>query len=91
MRADNYQIADDDPAEAFFLDINEIQKSDIVIALLSDKVSAGVQVEIGYAIALKKEVILAHDKKDSLAWFNQAIIESQQARELLLPIRPDSF
>jgi len=91
LRADNYKINDPDPAEAFFLDIKELKKADVLLALVNEQVSAGLQVEIGYALAIEKEVIIAHEEEAELAWFNQAIIKAGQAKEVILPIAKDSF
>lgn len=91
LRADQYKINDTDPAEAFSLDMHHIQESDAILALLSDEVSAGVQTEIGAAISLKKRVILAHEPKDELAWFNAAMIKAGTAKELILPLNEDEL
>ncbi len=91
LRADQYKINDADPAEAFSLDMHHIQESDAILALLSDKVSAGVQTEIGAAITLKKRVILAHELKDELAWFNAAMVKAGTAKELILPLNEDGL
>ena len=85
LRSDGYKINDADPVGAYRLDIDEINKSDAILALLSSKVSAGVQTEIGVAIALNKRVILAHDTKDELAWFNAAMLKAGVVTELELP------
>src|SRR6266567_4053435 len=61
LRAYQYKINDDDPADAFSLDMQHIKESDVILALLNEKVSAGVQTEVGVGVALKKQVILAHE------------------------------
>ncbi len=91
LRVDNWRINDLDPAQAFKLDEAEISKCDAMFALVSSAPSAGVQMEIGMAIAQKKPVVIAHDKVDQLAYFNQAVIALGQAREVLLPLSSDPF
>jgi len=91
LRADEYKINDADPAEAFSLDEAEIEKADALIAFVTDKVSAGVQTEVGMAIAQKKLVVIAHLAEHALAYFNQAIVSAGQANEAVLPIESDPF
>jgi nucleoside 2-deoxyribosyltransferase len=91
LRADNWRINDLDPAQAFKLDEAEISKAEGMFALVSNTPSAGVQMEIGMAIAQKKKVVIAHDKIDQLAYFNQAVISLNQASEILLPLNSDPF
>jgi nucleoside 2-deoxyribosyltransferase len=75
LRADKYKIND----------------ADGMLAFLNDKVSAGVQTEIGMAIAQKKPVVLAHTKDVELAYFNRALVLAGQAREFIMPIIADPF
>lgn len=85
LRADEYKINDGDPAEAFSLDEREIDTADALLAFVTDKVSAGVQTEIGMAIAKRKLVVIAHLGEHALGYFNQAIVLAGQANELILP------
>jgi len=91
LRDDDWRINDLDPAQAFKLDEAKITRADGLFALVSDTVSAGVQMEMGMALAQKKIVAIAHEKVDQLAYFNQAVIALGQAREVLLPITTDPF
>lgn len=86
LRADQYKINDADPAAAFSLDMKHIHESDAILALLSDKVSAGVQTEIGVGVALGKVVVMAHDLEDKLTYFNAAMVKAGVAKELSLPL-----
>lgn len=86
LRADQYKINDEDPAAAFSLDLKHITESDALLALLSEKVSAGVQTEIGVAVALGKKVFIAHESTDELAYFNAAMIKAGVATEVNLPL-----
>ena len=47
LHEDGYKINDTDPASAYSLDVENIQNSDLMLALVSEKPSAGVQTEIG--------------------------------------------
>lgn len=85
LKADQYKINSENPAEAFNLDIKHINESDCLIALVEADASTGVQTEIGIAIALNKKVIIAHKPEDKLAYFNLAIIKAGKAYELYLP------
>lgn len=91
LRYDKYKINDLDPAEAFFLDKKHLDESDVLVVLLDDKISAGAQVEIGYAIAKNKQVILAHQPGHKLAYFNAAMIKGGVVKELELPITADKL
>lgn len=91
LRADNWRINDLDPAQAFKLDESEIAAADGMIAFVSETPSAGVQMEIGMALAQKKQVVLAHEVAEKLAYFNRAVIALGQAKEALLPLSSDPF
>jgi nucleoside 2-deoxyribosyltransferase len=91
LRADQYRISDADPAAAFSLDMKHITESDAMIALLNDKISAGVQTEIGVGVALKKPVILARSLEHKLAYFNAAMLKAGVVKELMLPLTPESL
>ena len=91
LRADQYRINDANPAEAFRLDAENIRGSDAVLALLADDVSAGVQTEIGMALALGKKVFLAHETDHKLSYFNAAMIRAAAAQEITLPLAETAF
>lgn len=91
LKADGYKINDADPAEAFRLDEAEIDAADGMLAFVTDEVSAGVQTEIGMAIAKKKQVVIAHSAEHPLTYFNQAIVLTGQGSELILPITSEPF
>lgn len=91
LRAGQYKINNADPADAFGLDMQHIQESDTILALVTNKASAGVQTEIGVGIALKKHVIVAHDPQDELAYFNAAMVKANIVQELTLPLNEDNL
>lgn len=65
--------------------LGEIDAADGLLAFVTDRVSAGVQTEIGMAIAKGKQVVIAHIGEHAIGYFNQAIILAGQANELVLP------
>lgn len=91
LREDQYKINDADPATAFNLDMEHIEQSDVLIALLNDKLSAGVQTEIGAAVALKKQVILAHPPEHELAYFNAAMLKAGVVQSIETPITTEAI
>ena len=91
LREDQYKINDSDPAAAFSLDLEHIEGSEGLLALLSDKPSAGVQTEIGVAIALKKRVYLAHLPEHPLAYFNEAMLRAGVVQEIDLPLTTEGL
>jgi|SRR3569833_2788465 len=64
------------PGQAVRLDLGELEKSECVLAILHEDASRGVQYEMGYAIGLGKQVIIATEPQDKIAYFNQGLIEN---------------
>lgn len=91
LRFDEYRINNANPAEAFTLDETNIEAADGILAFVTEEVSAGVQTEIGLAVALKKQVVLAHLPGVKLAYINQAIVLSGKAKKVVLPFDTDPF
>jgi len=91
LRADQYRINNIDPAAAFRLDLERIEASDILLALMTDKPSAGVQTEIGVAVALKRRVILAHAPEHELGYFNRAMQQAGTIEVIGLPFDSDEL
>jgi hypothetical protein len=57
-------------------DIERVDTSDVLIALVEDVISAGVQFELGYAVAKGKQVILASAMNAKVAYFNQGVVSN---------------
>lgn len=91
LREDGYKINDTDPATAFNIDLEHIKTSDALIAFLDEKISAGVQTEIGIAIGLEKQVVLVCSDKHVLSYFNNAIVEAGAASNIALPLTIESL
>ena len=55
-------------------DLAKLDASDMLLALIDDKVSAGVQFEIGYAVAKDKQVVIAMRHGEQLPYFDQGAV-----------------
>ena len=73
-RAEGWRVADHDPVHALKMDFSEIDTSDVYVAIVSNVVSAGVQLETGYALAKQKRIVLASPSGEKLGWTNNALI-----------------
>ena len=86
LRDDDYLVNLHDQVTALNLDNGKVRESDVLLALLEKDISAGVQMEIGYALALGKKIVFAHLPEDPLSYINQAIVKAGYATELSLPL-----
>ena len=74
---EDWMIAGDAPPEVGVQkDLQEIDAADVVVALMHAQLSAGVQFELGYAVAKSKHVILVHHAGQKLTYFNQGAVSS---------------
>jgi len=65
------------------LDLEEVAKADVLLALLTEKVSAGVQIEIGYALGQGKQVIIATMPGVKLSYFTQGVANLGLAKHVV--------
>jgi hypothetical protein len=72
-RAEGWRVTDHDPVHALRADFKEIDGADVYVAVLTDRVSAGVQLETGYALARDKRIVLASPSGTPLEWTNNAL------------------
>lgn len=86
LRKDGYRVNDRDPVGAFKIDMDELGASDAILAIIDEKVSAGVQLEIGWAYAKGIKVLLAHSAEDKLPYVNSAMVKAGVVHELMLPL-----
>jgi nucleoside 2-deoxyribosyltransferase len=64
-RQDGWRLNDVDPVDAFNKDIQALDKADAVIALVGNNPpSAGVRLELGYALAKGKRMLCLYDAKE---------------------------
>lgn len=68
---EGWVISDVPPEIGVKKDLEEIDKSDVFLAVLHDAISAGVQYETGYADGRDKSVFVATPYTTSLTYFNQ--------------------
>lgn len=71
---EGWKIADEPPEVGVQKDLAEIDKADVLLAVVGDTPSAGVQFEIGYAVAKGKRLVLATDAQTKLAYFNDGVV-----------------
>ncbi|HLZ15151.1 MAG TPA: nucleoside 2-deoxyribosyltransferase [Candidatus Saccharimonadales bacterium] len=57
-------------------DLAEIDRADVLVALVHDQPSVGVQFEIGYCVAKGKPVLLAMQSGNKLAYFNHGLVSA---------------
>lgn len=57
-------------------DLEEIEASDVLLALVEDRPSASVQFETGYAVAQEKQVVLAAQTGHTLSHFDQGAVSA---------------
>lgn len=86
LKEDQFKINDADPVGAYNMDMSHIDSSDVLLALVDETASTGVQMEVGYAIAKGKRVYLAHDPEVKLAWFNDTMVKAGAVTELTYPL-----
>ena len=72
-RLEGWKVTDHNPAHALKEDLKEIDKADLYVAILGEDISAGVQLETGYAVARDKRVVLACPNGIKLGWTNSAL------------------
>jgi Nucleoside 2-deoxyribosyltransferase len=71
---EGWSISVEQPSTVGILkDLEQLAEADVLLAIMHDALSAGVQFEIGYAVARGKPVILAYESKMQMAYFNEGI------------------
>jgi nucleoside 2-deoxyribosyltransferase len=70
---EGWKMSELTPAEGAKYDIRRVEEADIIIAILHEKISAGVQWEIGYADALGKKVYIMSDEATDIGYWNRAL------------------
>ena len=72
-REEGWKVSDHDPVHALKNDLKEIELAEVYVAIIGDDISAGVQLETGYALAREKRVLLASLSSTQLDWTNSAL------------------
>jgi nucleoside 2-deoxyribosyltransferase len=73
---DGWKMPSDPPAISLTADLEKLDESDMLIALIQDKPSVGVQFEMGYAVAKGKQVTLAMAAGAELGSYNQGLVSA---------------
>jgi len=71
---EGWKVSETPPEISLTKDLEEIDGADVLLALVHDRPSVGVQFELGYAVAKGKRVIIARSSRDDLSYFNQGIV-----------------
>jgi nucleoside 2-deoxyribosyltransferase len=72
-RLEGWKVTDHNPVHAFQGDLKQLNECDLYVGILGKDVSAGVQIETGYALALEKRMVLASHAGTKLGWTNNAL------------------
>lgn len=91
LKIDDFSVNDENPVDAVNRNFDEIKQADGFLALIDEKVSAGVQTEIGAALAWGKPILMAHEPRINLQWINKAILESGKAGKCTLPLTQEKL
>jgi hypothetical protein len=73
---EKWNIAATPPEVGVKHDLERLDEADVLLALVEEAVSAGVQFELGYAVGKGKQVIFASAASAKVAYFNQGIISN---------------
>ncbi|MGB4759196.1 MAG: nucleoside 2-deoxyribosyltransferase [Candidatus Saccharimonadales bacterium] len=76
VEAEDWKMNSTPPELTVQQDLQEIDAADVLLALVDDQISAGVQFELGYAVGKGKKVIIAKPSEHPLAYFNQGAVSS---------------
>ena len=63
----------DEPNVALKLDLEDIEQCDLLIAIIGSPPSPGVQLEIGFAIAKEKRILLLCNRYEFIPYLNRGI------------------
>jgi|SRR3989344_682259 len=80
---EGWEIANSAPEVGVKIDLAEIDRSDALLAILHDSISAGVQFEIGYAVGQGKKVFVATNEDHDLVYFNKGAANSGKMQHVL--------
>jgi hypothetical protein len=73
---EDWKVSEAPPELGVQHDLEELKSADMVVALLHDKPSVGVEFEIGFAVGYGKPVVLVRHISEPLAYFNQGVVSS---------------
>jgi nucleoside 2-deoxyribosyltransferase len=73
---EGWNISNTLPEVGVMHDLTKLDGSDVLLALVEETISAGVQFELGFAVAKGKQVILASQTSAKIAYFNQGVVSN---------------
>jgi nucleoside 2-deoxyribosyltransferase len=79
----------DSPKDAIFNDYNSILESDILVAYVGDPPSYGVQMELGFAVALKKPILILRNANVQLPYLMPGLGRMTQTAEIIIEEHKD--
>lgn len=83
LKADNWVLNEVQPDVAVPQDLQNLGASDVFLAFVKiDPPSAGVQLEIGFALAKEVRIVLLRHEQDKLAYLNRGLVMSGQVEEV---------
>lgn len=82
-RKDDWKLNSLSPGEAVTSDLQNIDDSDVFIALLDEVISAGVQLELGYALAKKKKILIAATEDRHISYFVRGLVGASRVAMVL--------
>jgi nucleoside 2-deoxyribosyltransferase len=74
IESEGWSINEVAPEVGVKYDLDQVGEADVLLALVEETISAGVQFELGYAVAKGKQVILATAIGAKIAYFNQGVV-----------------
>ena len=73
---EGWKVSQKPPEAGVQIDLKEIDAADVVLALLPERRSTGLEFEIGYTIGKGKRLVLAHQASNALGYFDQGLVSS---------------
>lgn len=73
---EKWNIGNTPPEVGVKADLERLDEAEVLLALVEEVISAGVQFELGYAVAKGKQVILASAIGAKVAYFNQGVVSN---------------
>ncbi len=80
MEQDDWRLGNTTPPEVVRRVIANINLADVLVARLSEDISAGMQWEIGYALGIGKRAYVLNDQE--LSFWNQGLVDAGLVRLL---------
>ncbi len=73
---EGWRMNDTPPEQAVQYDLKKLNEADVMVAMMDEHISAGVQFEIGYCVGVGKPVILVIRRGEPFAYYNQGAVSA---------------